>query len=218
MQSFALIFDMDGVIVDNVSLHETAWLEFCRKHQIDITAKLFREQLFGKSNKGTLKTLLGKEISNSELQRYVEEKESLYRQLAENQLKPLKGLMHFLQEVKKHNVKTAVASSAPVENISFTLLETNIGNYFDVITSADEIENGKPNPEIFIKTAAKLNFTPGQCLVFEDSFPGIEAAKRAGMKVVGVATTHSLYKLPHTDLNIVDFSKIDIDKIKTLFA
>jgi len=217
MRNKALIFDMDGVIVDNVALHEMAWLEFCRTHQIKITTQLFREQLFGKSNSETLKMLTGKDLTDTELQKYIDEKEALYRKLCGNQLKPLKGLISILTVAGKMNVKTAVASSAPLKNITFTIAQTQTSHFFNVITSTEEIIHSKPHPEIFLITAEKLSVKPIDCLVFEDSFAGIEAAKRAGMKVIGVATTHSPESLPETDETITDFSKINMKKVLSLF-
>jgi len=214
----ALIFDMDGVIADTAPLHEEAWMQFCSNHQIQITSQQFREELFGRSNKSTLKILLGKDLSKTDFHALSNEKEKLYRKLATNQLLPLNGLVNFLQAAKKQNFKIAIASSAHLENIIFTLDQTATSQFFNCITSSEEIDNSKPHPEIFLKTALKLNVSPENCFVFEDSFPGIESARKAEMKVVGLATTHSIETLPRTDLSIVDFSEIDLRKIKYLFG
>ena len=214
---FALIFDMDGVIADTTILHEKAWFAFCNNHNVAITSKLFRDKLFGMSNRETLKILYSRELSEVEFLEYVDEKEKLFRKLASSQLTPLPGLISFLEEARIAGFKMAVASSAPMENIRFILEKTGSHDFFDLITSADEVTHSKPHPEIFLKTASKLNFQPANCLVFEDSFAGIQAGNSAGMKVVGVASTHKTDELSDTVLTIVDFTEINIQKLHSCF-
>ena len=216
-QAFALIFDMDGVIADTGDFHEKAWFIFCENHKIPITSKLFREKLFGMSNRETLKILFDREITDEEFRRFVKEKENLFRNLASETLKPLKGLLKFLNEARKAGFDMAVASSAPLENIIFVLEKTRTGVFLNQITSADEISNSKPHPEIFLKTAQKLNYQPQNCFVFEDSFAGIQAGNSAGMKVIGVASTHKTDELNNTVFNICNFDEINVQKLHHLF-
>lgn len=213
----ALIFDMDGVIADTAALHEKAWFAFCKNHNVHITAQLFRNTLFGMSNRETLKILYSHEIPENEFWKFVDEKEKLFRQLAANELVPMTGLIDFLTEASNNGFRMAVASSAPMENIVFILEKTGTGEFFDFITSADEITHSKPHPDIFLKTASKLNFKPAECVVFEDSFAGIQAGNSAGMKVVGVASTHNLHELTNTILKITNFDEINIRILSQLF-
>lgn len=214
---FALIFDMDGVIADTAAFHEKAWLTFCKKHKVAITSKLFRDQLFGRSNRETLRILFSRDLPVNEYLEYVNEKENLFRQLANAELLPLPGLVSFLKEARNAGFAIAVASSAPMNNIVFILEKTATGKFFEYITSADEITHSKPDPEIFLKTAAKLKYPPSGCLVFEDSFAGVDAGNSAGMKVIGVTTTHSSVELKATVFNIRNFNEINIDKLCSLF-
>ena len=216
-QPFALIFDMDGVIADTGDFHEKAWFAFCKNHNIPIDSKLFRNILFGMSNRETLKILFSCELPKKESDKYVDEKEKLFRELAAKTVKPLNGLNKFLEEARTAGFKMAVASSAPLKNIIFILEKTETGKYFDQITSADEILNSKPHPEIFVKTAAKTGYQPADCFVFEDSFAGIQAGNSAGMKVIGVASTHKLDELSNTIFNIHNFEEINIQKLHRLF-
>jgi len=169
------------------------------------------------SNRETLKILYSREIPNEEFEKYVDEKEKLFRALAAKALKPIKGLNKFLEEARTAGFKMAVASSAPLQNIIFVLEKTETGKYFDQITSADEILNSKPHPEIFTKTAAKTGYQPADCFVFEDSFAGIQAGNNAGMKVIGVASTHKIDELANTIFNIHNFDEINIQKLHHLF-
>jgi HAD superfamily hydrolase (TIGR01509 family) len=216
-QPFCLIFDMDGVIAYTGDFHEKAWFAFCENHNLPIDSKLFRNVLFGMSNRETLKILYSRELPIEEFEKYVDEKEKLFRALAAKALKPLNGLKNFLEEAKTAGFTMAVASSAPLENIIFVLEKTETGLYFDQITSADEILNSKPHPEIFLKTAAKTGYQPADCFVFEDSFAGIQAGNSAGMKVIGVASTHKIAELSNTIFNIHNFDEINIQKLHHLF-
>lgn len=217
IQPFALIFDMDGVIADTGDFHERAWFIFCENHKIPIDSKLFRNILFGLSNRETLKILYSRELPKEEFEKYVDEKEKLFRALAAKAVKPLKGLKNLLKEARIAGFTMAVASSAPLENIIFILEKTDTGKFFDQITSADEILNSKPHPEIFLKTAAKTGYQPTECFVFEDSFAGIQAGNSAGMKVIGVASTHKIDELRNTIFNIHNFDEINIQKLHHLF-
>ena len=217
MIRFALIFDLDGVIADTAQFHENAWLQFCKKHDIKITTEQFRNQLFGRSNRETLRILLGKNLPENELQQMVSEKENLFRQLAANNLHTINGLKDFLEEISGNNIQAAVASSAPMVNILFSLEQTGTASFFDVLVSSDEITHSKPHPEIFLKAAQKINYKPAECVVFEDSYAGIEAGLSAKMKVIAVASTHQPDQLPQNLMIINDFSVISIQKILQLF-
>lgn len=216
MNRFALIFDLDGVIADTAQFHEKAWFSFCKKHNITITAEQFRNQLFGRSNRETLKILLGKNPDEPTFQEMVFEKESLFRKLAANTLQPVRGVIDFLETAQKQNIPMAVASSAPAVNIHFSLEKTNTDRFFGHLVSSDEITHSKPHPEIFLKAAQKLGFQPRDCVVFEDSYAGIEAGLSAGMKVIAVATTHPANELPKDLLIIHDFTQVSLQNINHL--
>jgi len=206
----AIIFDVDGVLVDNIGLHYKAWSIFCGDYGLPpLTETAFREKLFGKTNHDTLEFLFQRKLTESEVITFSEIKERLYRQLAENELKPLNGLVAFLDYLKKEKIPFGIASSGPRINIDFILKQTGLSSYFKLITDASQVSRGKPDPEVFLITSAKLGVEPEKCLVFEDSFMGIEAAQRAGMQVVGVATTYSQHELPGEIEKISDFTEME---------
>lgn len=132
-------------------------------------------------------------------------------------LKSMLGLEELLKDLKSHKIKIALATSAPPANVKFTLGRTGLKKYFKVIIDAAGVKLGKPNPDIFLKAAKRLKVSAKNCIVFEDTFMGIDAAKRAKMKVVGVATSHKSGELKHTDLIIKDFSKVTLENLAKLF-
>lgn len=214
MKVNAVIFDVDGVLVDNIGLHCDAWNRFCLDHRLPSIDQLsFRENLFGKTNKDTLTWLFKKTLNDLEIEEFTKLKEGIYRQIAVDQLKPLKGLNAFLYYLQERRIPFAIASSGPRINIDFILDQIGLKNYFSDITDASQVRYGKPNPEVFLITAQKLGIKPAGCIVFEDSIMGIEAAKSAGMRVIALATTYSKSELPQ-DLEIItDFSELDFERL-----
>ncbi|NIN00056.1 MAG: beta-phosphoglucomutase family hydrolase [candidate division Zixibacteria bacterium] len=211
-QTLAVIFDMDGVIVDNMKYHKKAWELFLMKYAPDMDGEEFSEN-FGKVNKDLLKIVFQREVTDEEESRFGDEKEALYRELYAEDIAPTDGLVEFLHELKENSVKTAVASAAPKVNVDFVFEKTGLRQYFDVSIDANDVTRGKPDPEIYLKTAEKLNCPPEACLVFEDSMPGIQAGRNAGMKVIGVATSHPADKLKDTEFVIKDFTEINFKTV-----
>ncbi len=212
----ALIFDMDGVIVNNDRYHCLAWEEFAGRYGKTVGFDEIRSW-FGSTNKTILERLFGTGMSMVQITSMGREKEEIYRRLYAGVIKPVPGLPEFLKELKG-SFLTGVATSAPPENVEFVLRETGLKAFFNAVTDESDIQKGKPDPEIFLKAAMKLGVEPADCLVFEDSFQGIEAASRAGMHVVGVATTHESGSLENTDFVIHDFFGIDIKKLNDIFG
>ncbi len=213
----AVIFDMDGVLVHNDRYHVQAWKQFCREYGKKKTDNEIKSW-FGSTNKTILETIFQKEIPDEEAERMGKKKEEIYRNIYRDDIKPLPGLKDFLEQLKSAKVKTALATSAPEENVDFVLERTGLFEFFEVRTNASEIKSGKPDPEIFLKTSAKLKIEPENCIVFEDSFQGIRAARNAGMKVIGVATSHKRSELKGLDSVIDDFTRIQISDLIKLWS
>ena len=188
------IFDMDGVIVDNHQWHFKAWVEFGLRHGIKITKEEFSRH-FGSTNELIISELFGNHLSFEEIAALGAEKESVYRQLYKPFIEPVEGLKVFLQYLKDKGIPLALATSAPARNVEFTLNATGLNDFFSVITDSSMVSRGKPDPEVYLVTAAKLAVEPGECVVFEDSVAGIQSALDAGMHVIGVATTHKSEEL-----------------------
>jgi HAD superfamily hydrolase (TIGR01509 family) len=125
--------------------------------------------------------------------------------------------MDFLEELESAGIQKAIATSAPRANVDFTLRYTQTEKYFRVILDEAFVTRGKPDPEIYLKTAAALGYTPAQCVVIEDSLSGVRAGKSAGCKVIGITTTHTPQELAETDLIIPDFSSLTPAHLQNLF-
>lgn len=215
MNSIALLFDMDGVIVDNHEFHLKSWLGFFEKHDIKISEEEYKAKINGRTMENIIPKLFGRDMSHEEIWEIGEEKEALYRELYRPHIKPTEGLITFLSEVVKQGILRTVSTSAPPANVDFTLKHTGLRSYFPTIIDSTMVTHGKPDPEVYLKSAEALGMEPSQCVVFEDAILGIQAGKNAGMKVVGVATTHSRQELEaeDTDLVIDDFCEFTLDKL-----
>jgi len=208
MSSYAVIFDMDGVIIDSNPFHKISLRQFCEKYGYHLSDQELVNKIYGRTNKDWIANLFGA-LTKEELSRYGEEKEALFREIYKNDINALTGLPEFLERLTEKNIPIAIGTSAPRSNVDFVLSHTGLEKYFSVILDESNVEQGKPNPEIYLKVAAKLGFEPSRCIVFEDSLSGVESARRAGAKVVGVATTHLFEELNHTDFVIQDFADLD---------
>ena len=193
--SFAVIFDMDGVIIDSNPYHKKAWTLFLKKHGLSLTEDEFKEKIYGKTNDDIIKTLFNNKLTPKQIEHYSIEKELFFLNEYEPYILLTKGLESFLKQLTENNIKVGMATSAPLMNIDFVMTKTGIRKNFYVIVDPSVVAKGQPDPEIYIKTAGFMKVKPANCLVFEDSISGIESAKSAGMKAVGLTTTHSKKEL-----------------------
>lgn len=214
---FALIFDMDGVVVDNTKYHTLAWRVFFTRYGKKLTTDGMKKHILGRLNKEILGDLLGKKLTPSEVDRLAEAKEALYRRLYAKAIRPVAGLPKFLARAHAAGIPIALATAAPPSNVRWVLRKTKLAKYFRMIVDGSNVRRGKPHPDIFLKCAKRLRVAVKNCIVFEDGMFGITAARRAGMKVVGVATTHKPSELRHTDLVIKNFKGLALDRLQNLF-
>jgi len=212
-KNLAIIFDMDGVVVDNIPYHKKAWNKFMTKHGFKYSDKYFDTYINGETNEEILTKLFGKKISKSEIEKYINIKENFYRKTYSPHIKPLPGLLKFLKKLKTENIPIALATAAPQENVDFVLKKTKTKKYFSVVVDSKDVKNGKPHPEIFLKASKKLHTKPDNCIVFEDSILGVKAGKRAKMKVIGVLTSNTKKELHQADNFINDFEGFDLDDL-----
>ena len=211
----AAIFDMDGVIADNMSYHTKAWDLFIKKHAPhleigDVTPH------YGKTNADLMSMVFDRPLSHREVEEYGEEKERLYRELYAADMAPTPGLVDFLKELKANGLRAVVATSAPKSNVDFLLNGLKIRNLFDLVVDAGHVSRGKPDPEIYLQAASRVGCRPQDCVVFEDAAAGIEAGRRARMTVVGVATTLAPEGLAGTTLVVKDFREVNVALLNEL--
>jgi len=208
MKKVAFLFDMDGVIIDSNPFHKIALKQFCKKYGHDLTEDQLRERIYGRTNKDWITNVFGP-LPADQLKKYADEKEQLFRDLYANDIRAVAGLETFLKKLDQSGIDRAIATSAPIENVDFTLHKTGLRGYFKTILDESFVSKGKPDPEIYIKTAAALGYAPAECIVIEDSLSGVKSGKAAGCKVLGISTTHSEAELSETDKVVADFTNQD---------
>jgi beta-phosphoglucomutase len=203
----ALIFDMDGVIVDSNPYHRQAWEAYNRLHGLATTEEMHR-RMYGKRNDQIVRDFYGDALSAAEIFEHGAAKERLYRDLVGERLEAalVPGLREFLQ--RHAGAPMAVASNAEPPNVDFLLDSAGLRSFFRAVVNGHEVEHPKPHPEVYLEASRRLGVNPRNCIVFEDSHSGIEAATLADMRIVGLRTTHS--QLPNTDLDIDNFTSREL--------
>ena len=187
----AVIFDIDGTIVDNMHLHAEAFAVFAERHGLPALTADDRARIDGRRNSEIFPILFGRDVPRDEWLAYEDEKEGLYRDLSRGRLAPMPGLPALLERLREHRVAIALATSAPEPNVAHTLREIGLATAFAIIVRGDQVGRGKPAPDVFLEAARQLGVAPGACLVFEDAPLGIVAAQAAGMPVVALTTSFS---------------------------
>ena len=200
--SWGAIFDWDGVIIDSSSSHEESWERLAKEVRRPLPDGHFKKG-FGRKNEFIIPHLLEWTNDLAEIERLSLRKEALYREvIAERGLDPLPGVRVWLERLRGAGVPCAIGSSTHRANIDLSLGIIGLGEFFAGIVCGDDVSQGKPHPEVFLTAAARIDRPAARCVVFEDAFVGIEAARAGGMKVVAVATTHPLAELTAADLAV----------------
>jgi len=212
--SIAVLWDMDGVLVDTAELHYQTWKQTLASYDIPFSRQLFNE-FFGMNNEQTLTGILRRPPEPSFLQEASDHKEDKFRKSIHGQVELYPGVRKLLQELQRAGVIQAIASSAPQENIDALVYELNMASFFQAIVSGCEL-NSKPDPATFLLAAERLGVNPQRCVVIEDALHGIEAARRAGMKCIAVATTHPIDLLSQADLVVGSINELKVARILDL--
>lgn len=217
-QEFAVLFDMDGVICHTNPFHSQAFRSFFAKRDLSPTDEEFAEHMFGKSNSYILRHFLGREVVGEEFVAMEDEKEGLFREIYAPQVEPVHGFMTFLKELKERGVKMAVATSAPRANLDLIGSKLGLESSMDSFMASEDVTHHKPDPEIYLTSAQRIGVSPERCVVFEDSYSGVSAARNAGMKVVGVLTSHTVDELPPCDDYMKDYQGMRYSRVAALFG
>lgn len=212
------IFDWDGVVINSSSHHEESWERLAREVAKPLPQGHFIRG-FGMKNEFIIPELLDWTHDTAEIERISLRKEELYREVVkERGLAPLPGVKEWLQRLKEAGIPRVVGSSTHRLNIETSLEIIQLHEYFDAIVSAEDVTHGKPAPDVFLKAAAKIEREPQYCVVFEDAHVGIQAAHNAGMKAVGVATTHRLSELGKADFAVERLDQLSIEQVDGWFV
>jgi beta-phosphoglucomutase family hydrolase len=185
----ALIFDMDGTIVNNMAYHTSAWVGFFERRGRILDQEDFLRKTTGRMNSEIMRDLIDPALSDAACAALANEKEVLYRELYGPHRKTLAGFDALVAAAKLSGVALAVGTAAPDCNIRFTLDGLDLRRHFDTVVGAADVKAGKPAPDVFLEAAERCGVAPRDCIVFEDAPLGVEAARRAGMRAVALTTT-----------------------------
>ncbi len=194
MNPRAVLWDMDGTLVDSADYHSEAWREVMIPRGVDLTDEMFRST-FGQRNDTILRIWCGPDISDADIQEISDAKEARYRELvAERGIVLLPGIARRIAQLRHAGWRQAIASAAPRANVEAIIAALDLASVIDAFVGAEDVVHGKPDPEVFCRAAERLEVAPAYCVVVEDAPAGVEAGLRAGMRVIGVGINH--LKLP----------------------
>ena len=217
MKEKAAIFDLDGTMFDNHAYHQQACILLCEKYGLKLTKQEFSERFVGKTTRDFVIELFG-DLPEEEIAAYDYEKEALYRELYKNDIEPINGLVEFLQALATNGYTLGVATSAPIENLTFTLRALSIETLFDSLLCISDVERPKPDPEIYLKSMDNLKVSVSKTIIFEDSGPGVEAAQKAKATVIGVRTSMTEEQFGNVSMTIADYTEISPEILNKILS
>jgi len=215
----AIIFDMDGTMVDNMMIHNQAWQIELKQLGIDMSIEEIKEKIHG-VNVELLEKNFGDRFTPQQRVDISKQKELRYQSIFAKTISLIDGLEDLLKELEAAEIPLAIGTAAPPENVAFVLKHLPIKKYFKSILHSDDVAIGKPDPEIFIKSAQNLGVNIKECLVFEDSITGAETAMRAGCETIIVTTAHDekeFSNFNHIKKFIKDYSDINLQYLRENF-
>ncbi len=217
MNTWGAIFDWDGVIVDSSRHHEESWERLAREIGKPLPEGHFKRG-FGMKNEWIIPNLLKWADEVEEVGALSLRKEMLYREVVMDWgIDALPGVVDWLATLKSAGIPCVIGSSTHRLNIETTLDRLGLRDAFTDVVSAEDVTAGKPDPQVFLKASGKISIAPGRCVVFEDAHVGIEAAHRAGMHIVAVATTNPIAELDKADLAVHSLAELSLEKIAEFF-
>lgn len=210
----AILWDMDGVLADTSPLHFATWDRVLTEQGIPFDQQKFH-YIFGLKNHDLLPYLVGRPLEPHWIERIAAQKELAFRQALPGHLLPLPGVLDWLKRFQSWGCKQAVASSAPPENVEALVDELDIRKYFAALVTPGSLP-GKPDPAVFLLAARQLAESPQNCLVIEDSIPGVEAARRANMHCIAVTTTNPPEALTGADIVVETMKQLTVEQLENL--
>lgn len=214
----AAIFDMDGTLIDSMPYHAISWRQFLESKGINLSEEELKEK-----GHGTLYDIMprffGEHISREESYRLAMEKEALFREIYAPFMEPIRGIEAWLKLLRQEGIKIGLGTAADFTNTDFTLDNLGFRHFFDTIVTSDIVPEGKPNPAVYLYAAKMLQADPAGCLVFEDTFSGVAAARAAGMKVIAVTTMHAPHEWHDKGVDgiISGYHEAEFNKWRNLF-
>ncbi len=212
----AVIWDLDGVIIDSADEHRRAWQRLAREEGITFTDADFWAT-FGKRNDDII-PLHWKNLSKDQLQALADRKEFYFREFIRESVAPLPGSMELMRGLHEAGFPQALATSTPRENIQLIKDLLHLDHYLSALVSGESVAHGKPAPDIFLKAAGELHMPPPVCLVIEDAVAGVQAALAAGMRCISVAGNRDLPGLRVADLMVKDLTELNVERVSNIPA
>jgi len=210
----AVIWDLDGVIIDSADEHRQAWQRLAREEGITFTDADFWAT-FGKRNDDIIATIWGP-LPPERVQELANRKETYFRELIRKTAAPLPGAMELMRGLHEAGFAQALASSTPIENIKLISDVLGLEKYLSVLVSGETVARGKPAPDIFLKAAEELGIEPIHCVVIEDAVAGVQAAHAAGMRCIAVAGNRDLPGLREAELMVKSLTEVDVERVRSL--
>ena len=214
MKTAALIFDMDGTLIDSIPVHKRAWTAFAAQHGIVLDADEFLGRINGRNGTECNEALFGRSFADEDALRLTNDKEAIYRELMAQDFRAVPGIGEFVAAGAARGLRIGVGSAGDRHNLAFALERLALRPAPQAVVGGDEGLPGKPEPDIFLEVARRLGVAPADCIVFEDALFGIESARRAGMRAVAVCTTHTREELagPHVLAAVDDYRALLLNR------
>ncbi len=200
---YAVIFDVDGVLIDSYHPHLLSWQALGREIGTPITEAMFH-RTFGRTSREALEEFFGRDLPPDRIRRLDERKEELYRLIIRDDFPPMPGAARLIDDLHQAGVKIAAGSSGPRLNVELVLELLERRERFDAVVTGDDVTRGKPDPQVFLLAARRLGMAPDRCLVVEDALPGLAAARAAGMKAVAITGTAQVDELAAASDQVID--------------
>jgi beta-phosphoglucomutase-like phosphatase (HAD superfamily) len=218
MSSKALIFDMDGTMIDSMPYHTQSWIEFVKRHGLTMDVHDLMARTTGRTGTECMGELFGRAMTYEEAQPLVHEKEEIYRALFAPVFAEVKGFKAFAAKARALGFKIGVGTAGDKHNVAFAMQHLQMQHAPGIIVGGDQGLPGKPEPAIFLEAARALQIWASDAIVFEDAPLGIEAARRAGMRAVALCTSHTAAQLagPHVIAAVNDYTALPADFLEQL--
>lgn len=214
----AVIWDLDGVIVDSSEQHRQSWQLLAAETDVSFTDEDFWSS-FGRSNAAIIPLHWGAQLTPAQIDDLANRKEIYFRDILRREgLNALPGALELMREAKDVGLKQSLASSTPVENIKVVSELLGLDRWLDAFVSGDRLPRGKPAPDVFLLAAETLGVTPARCVVIEDAPAGVAAAKAAGMRCLAVTTSHPAEALAAADRIVTSLATIHIADLQALMG
>lgn len=217
MTQLAVIFDMDGVLVDSYHAHYESWKRLYGEVGVEYTEETFNAD-FGRTSRELLLKTLGSGLTDERLKELDDRKEAIHREILRQAFPAMDGATELLNALATEGFRLAIGSSGPPENVALTIERLAGAEHFNATVTGAEVTRGKPDPQVFLIAAERLGVTPANCAVVEDAVHGITAAKRAGMTAIALTGTLAKAELAAADAVVDSLRQLSAERIRALVA